>query len=595
MRKSLLLFLFALAATGAQAQTLFVDSANVVAGAANLYVVGNDGVNPTLFVQGGVDIEGYVHVTNNGTGGWVQIVDGSGSGDIAIDNNGAGIGHLVMATGSLVQLAGNFTNNGNVDANVASRVEFTDAVTSQAYSHSGLQAEAQRDFGIVLVSGREVNLSNNMTIMPLGEMEFNAAGPAVGRYVRTNGNFVEMREGSTWDNAYLTAGGALQTNRYVWGNIRRYFTSATTYSFPVGVDPTVGTNGGTQPFAITFNADPTTSAEAADYMEVSFSAAGLPTLTASATTPTCGADAIQAYSGRWTYHVYNAAGVSQEQLTGRTYSVNFRPHAANAAAEPVILIDHAGSAGGNTYFQGLRVVNTSNTEPDWTFANATLVPCATGAANDMTTPATMVYFSEISGGTPAVTPLPVEMLPLQAVGEGDHIRVYWTTLKETNVSHFVLERSVDAQNFQVMESNIASLVGGNSTQPANYEINDNNAEFNRPYFYRLRVVDMDGTETMTNIAEAMITRDGSSTWASFYPNPANASLNLRVFSAENAPMTLRMFDATGRLVYTAEQALEAGVTDINLESALSRMASGNYNAVLMIGTEVSTTKLVITD
>jgi hypothetical protein len=185
------------------------------------------------------------------------------------------------------------------------------------------------------------------------------------------------------------------------------------------------------------------------------------------------------------------------------------------------------------------------------------------------------------------------MLPLQAVGEGDHIRVYWTTLKEVNSSHFVLERALDAQNFQVIASNITAAI--NSTQPINYEFNDVNVDYNRPYFYRLRAVDLDGTEVLTNIAEAMIVRGGASSWASFYPNPANSSLNLRVFSAEAAPLTLRMFDATGRLVYTSEQQVEAGLTDINLAAALSRMAAGNYNAVLMIGTEVSTTKLVITD
>jgi hypothetical protein len=421
-----------------------------------------------------------------------------------------------------------------------------------------------------------------------------------GNYVRTGTNsFVVMRDGATWMNNYNGAGAAGVSNddQYVWGNVRRYMANAAaqTQVFPVGVDFAAGANAGAQPFTINLTGNPITALGAGAYMEVSFNSVGLPTLTPSGTTPTCGFDDIQSYSGRWTYHIFNSAGAQQESVAGVTYTLNVKPHDFTAPVEAVFLVDHL-CATCDPYYAGLRVLNTNNSIPDYSYLTPTLVPCVVGATpGDMTIPgaAALTYFSEISGGSPVVNPLPVEMLPLQAEGAGDHIRVYWTTLKEVNTSHFVLERSLDAQNFQVIASNIPAAE--NSNQPIDYDFDDNDAQYNTPYFYRLRTVDMDGTETMSNIAEAMILRDASSSWASFYPNPANSTLNLRVFSEENATMNLRMFDATGRLVYVADQQLEAGTTDIDLASALSRMAAGNYNAVLMIGSEVSTTKLVITD
>jgi Secretion system C-terminal sorting domain len=154
----------------------------------------------------------------------------------------------------------------------------------------------------------------------------------------------------------------------------------------------------------------------------------------------------------------------------------------------------------------------------------------------------------------------------------------------------VLERSTDNQTFEVLNPFVQAA--GTTNQPVNYEHLDFQAAFNQPYFYRLRMVDLDGAAAMSNIAEAMIT-NGTGSSAFFYPNPVNNSLNLHVFAATAQNVTMKLYDATGRLVYNNVYGVEAGSQNIDLAAMLQRLSYGTYNAVVNLDGTVHTTKLVV--
>ena len=65
----------------------------------------------------------------------------------------------------------------------------------------------------------------------------------------------------------------------------------------------------------------------------------------------------------------------------------------------------------------------------------------------------------------------------------------WSTAQETNLQAFILERSTDGLNWQA----IGSLPGTNTANPQNYSLPDNAANSLISYYYRLKMVDMDGS------------------------------------------------------------------------------------------------------
>ena len=65
----------------------------------------------------------------------------------------------------------------------------------------------------------------------------------------------------------------------------------------------------------------------------------------------------------------------------------------------------------------------------------------------------------------------------------------WSTAQETNLQTFILERSTDGLNWQ----SIGSLPGTNTANPQNYSLPDNAANALINYYYRLKMVDVDGS------------------------------------------------------------------------------------------------------
>jgi hypothetical protein len=117
--------------------------------------------------------------------------------------------------------------------------------------------------------------------------------------------------------------------------------------------------------------------------------------------------------------------------------------------------------------------------------------------------AALVLFVSASGlianaGTSA-TP-PVKLASFTAVVNNNNtskVDLKWSTEIETNLSHIMVERSTDGKNFKD-----AALVFtyGNTTAKSDYAFADNISKIkSRTVYYRLRSVDVDGTEQVSEI------------------------------------------------------------------------------------------------
>ncbi len=99
------------------------------------------------------------------------------------------------------------------------------------------------------------------------------------------------------------------------------------------------------------------------------------------------------------------------------------------------------------------------------------------------------------------------------------VALNWITTLETRTNYFVVERTKDNMYYQPIDT-VYALNNGDFTQ--NYDATDNN-----PYegmnYYRLRIVDLDGSTTYSPIVAIRVTNE---TAPLMYPNPANTYVNI---------------------------------------------------------------------
>jgi len=92
-------------------------------------------------------------------------------------------------------------------------------------------------------------------------------------------------------------------------------------------------------------------------------------------------------------------------------------------------------------------------------------------------------------------------------------------------------------------------------------------------YYRLRVIDLDGQESLTPVVH--ITNVKSQNNALVIPNPAKTNIQLLVNANRFAgEMNLTVFDAIGRVVQSKLVQVQNGLNSITLD--ISELSNGNY-------------------
>lgn len=173
---------------------------------------------------------------------------------------------------------------------------------------------------------------------------------------------------------------------------------------------------------------------------------------------------------------------------------------------------------------------------------------------------------------------PVELIRFNAEGQGAGIQLEWETATEQNSSHFVVERSLDAYAFEAIESMPSN---GNSNTLKRYDHFDSNVQRGVDYYYRLRMVDLDGTFEYSNVLNVRLDAQAR-IQVKAYPNPAQEQINLKLSNfREAAPETdklvLKVFNHIGQAVYQRELSLSANAEE-TLTLSLNGWQTGIYYA-----------------
>ncbi len=140
-------------------------------------------------------------------------------------------------------------------------------------------------------------------------------------------------------------------------------------------------------------------------------------------------------------------------------------------------------------------------------------------------------------------PLPVTLTSFDIQKENQTARLTWATTAETNSSHFDVERSGNAKNWQKIGQTAAHRESQSVLQYAfvDAEINSLVSEAGLVY-YRLKIVDMDGTHTYSAI-KSLGFKNAFHT-ARLYPNPASDRVTLGLTGPEEIT-SVRIFSLAG--------------------------------------------------
>ncbi len=169
------------------------------------------------------------------------------------------------------------------------------------------------------------------------------------------------------------------------------------------------------------------------------------------------------------------------------------------------------------------------------------------------------------------TILPIELLSFSAHCNGNTIDIDWSTASERNNDYFILEKSLDAINF----NEIARIAGaGKSIEQIDYSYTDYDY-YGGDVYYRLVQVDYDGTKTYSEIISAKCSNWETDPNISVFPNPFSSELTIVLENFRNEPATIEIFDVMGRTI--KQMQVDSPHNEYETSFNLDNIPAGIYN------------------
>lgn len=185
------------------------------------------------------------------------------------------------------------------------------------------------------------------------------------------------------------------------------------------------------------------------------------------------------------------------------------------------------------------------------------------------------------GGT-----LPIELKHFTARAQNEVVRLDWASYTESNNERYVVERSIDGKNFEV----IGEVPGaGNSVETLNYHLYDRSPALGINY-YRLKQVDFDGKFEYFDIRSVEFNTIYGN--LQLLGNPVTNELEYFINRENHGEVTVQLTDINGNIISTQKTALTQKQTYQTVDT--SNLANGMYFLQLIVqGKVVDVEKVVI--
>lgn len=185
--------------------------------------------------------------------------------------------------------------------------------------------------------------------------------------------------------------------------------------------------------------------------------------------------------------------------------------------------------------------------------------------------------------------LPVRLLSFSGSYNGNDALLNWETEAEVNFSHYEIERSSNGSDFN-FTGKVAAQAGASRKQ---YNYSDNIGTSGNIFYYRLKMVDLDGKFKYSNAI--VIRRDAKSiNGISISPNPVIGSGNatLRLSSGKTGKADIRIIDMAGKIVLQQQCRLSQGINSISINNT-NRLQSGIYTIQVLNNEETMSARISI--
>ncbi len=191
--------------------------------------------------------------------------------------------------------------------------------------------------------------------------------------------------------------------------------------------------------------------------------------------------------------------------------------------------------------------------------------------------------------------LPVALLSFKAEKQENAAALTWQTTEEKNFSHFEVERSTDALTWGtigvVPGRDRSGAVSREDTNRGAYSFRDNltTADYQSaivPYYYRLKMVDLDGTYGYSPIESVLF--EGDSPLLSAYPNPSQKGM-VKLEVKGVLPTGIVVYDLSGRRAEVHARSIRNSYYELDF----SRVVSGTYTILVFHESGVVTRKQVV--
>jgi len=169
------------------------------------------------------------------------------------------------------------------------------------------------------------------------------------------------------------------------------------------------------------------------------------------------------------------------------------------------------------------------------------------------------------------SPLPVELTRFSGEAQEKSVALHWITASEKNSDYFEVQRSSNGESFTA----IGKVQGeGTTSSISNYLFNDR-APLAGLAYYRLRQVDLDGTETYSPVTAVQW---AGKLVASFYPNPSANNITL---TGSEGLMYYRIYSVKGQQVAMgeAENGSTVDLTKVPAGIYLLELSGGGQRSV----------------
>lgn len=210
----------------------------------------------------------------------------------------------------------------------------------------------------------------------------------------------------------------------------------------------------------------------------------------------------------------------------------------------------------------------------------------TGANNDpyiATSTLPIVAFSPFAVSNTSA--LPLSLLSFNAAYADQKVNLTWRTTSEINVSRFEVETSANGTDF----NSVGTVAARNTGATNNYTFL-HATRLSGTAFYRLKMIDKDGTYTYSRVAKLNAVNKADFTIA---PNPVKGNaVNLQFESLLKGTYSVTVFNNVGQQVFTKALSHDGGSATYQLQLPAS-VKAGIYNLQLRSGENVINKKVVV--